>query len=214
MNHESPTKQKSILPRVKVRKALFGAGLALALVAGAIYLPPHLVAEDGAKIPVESPFRVPEHEYIGVKGCKTCHKKDKLGGVEYLAWEKLAHAKAYETLASDKAKAIAKERGIADAQKAPECLKCHTTAYGVDKKWRGKNLTLEEGVSCEACHGPGDDYKGKTTMKDRALSIEKGMVLPNETTCVACHNEESPTYREFDYKKHLPKIKHWKDKTE
>ena len=161
------------------------------------------------KPPAESPFRVPKHQYTGVKMCKTCHSKQKLGGEEYPVWEKLAHAKAYKTLASPAAKKIAADLGIADPQKDPGCLKCHTTAHGVDAKWRGKRLTLEEGVSCEACHGPGKDYKGKKVMEDHAASLAAGMVIPNEKTCRACHNEESPTYREFEYEKALKKIQHW-----
>jgi len=163
----------------------------------------------GEDPPPESPFRIPKHEYTGVAGCKTCHKIQKLGGEEYKTWEKLAHARAFETLETDAARKIAAERGLGDPTKAPECLECHTTAFGVAEKWRGKKLTLKEGVSCEACHGPGKDYAPKEIMKDREKCLENGMVIPNEKTCRACHNEKSPTYREFDYEEALRKIRHW-----
>jgi mono/diheme cytochrome c family protein len=164
-----------------------------------------------AKVPKESPFRTPEYQYVGVSQCKMCHSKEKMGGEEYLAWEKMGHANAFKTLSNEQSMAIAKEKGIADPTKAPECLKCHVTAFGVDEKFVGSKLTQEEGVSCEACHGPGEKYKSMKVMKSHEESVANGLVVPNEKTCVACHNPESPTYKEFDFKKAKEAIKHWKD---
>ena len=39
--------------------------------------------------------------------------------------------RAFEVLASDEAKKVAKERSIEDPQKADACVKCHVTAFGV-----------------------------------------------------------------------------------
>ncbi|MFN7181294.1 MAG: cytochrome c family protein [Planctomycetota bacterium] len=164
------------------------------------------------KPPKESPFREPEHQYVGVKKCKICHRMKKLAGEEFQIWEQSKHAKAYETLGTDEAKKIAKEKGIENPQEDGKCLKCHIIAYGVDEKWRGDEVTKEEGVSCEACHGPGGDYKDKETMKNREKAIEKGLVIPNEKTCLACHNSESPSYKEFKYEEFREKIKHWEEK--
>lgn len=161
------------------------------------------------KPPKESAFREPEHQYVGVKKCKICHNNKKLGGEEYKIWVESKHAKAYETLGTEEAKKIAKEKGIENPQEDGRCLKCHTIAYGVDKKWIGDDVTKEEGVSCEACHGPGGDYKDKETMKDKQKAIEKGLIIPNEVTCKSCHNEESPSYKEFKYDEFTEKIKHW-----
>ena len=97
-------------------------------------------------------------------------------------------------------------------EKDPKCLKCHVTAFGVEKKWMGKKLTQEEGVSCEACHGPGEKYKSMKVMKDHEAGIQNGLVVPNEVTCKACHNPENPFHKEFKYEEYLKKIQHWKDK--
>jgi len=167
-----------------------------------------------SKVPKESPFRTPEYKYEGAASCKVCHSKAAMGGEEYLAWEKTSHAKAFKTLASEEAMKIAKDKGIEDPAKAPECLKCHTVAHGVDKKFVGAKLTPEEGVSCEACHGPGEKYKNMKVMKSHDESVANGLVTPNETTCKACHNEESPTYKEFKFEEAKKAIKHWKDKEE
>lgn len=152
-----------------------------------------------------------QHEYVGVSKCKTCHKKAK-DGDQYKIWQESKHATAYKTLASDESKKIAKEKGIADPQKAPECLKCHVTAYNVDKKYIGKKFSIEDGVGCESCHGPGADYKKKKTMEGiRSGKIDGaalGYIKPDEKLCKTCHNSESPTFKSFDYKKMAAKIAH------
>mgnify|MGYP001819881094 FL=1 len=56
------------------------------------------------------------------------------------------------------------------------------------------------GVGCEACHGPGSDYKSMKTMKDREASIAAGLVVPNEETCNSCHAGAAPhDLPAFDY---------------
>ena len=38
--------------------------------------------------------------------------------------------------------------------------------------------------------------------------MEAGMVVPNEKTCTTCHNEESPTFKGFDFATYNEKIAH------
>jgi excinuclease UvrABC ATPase subunit len=75
-----------------------------------------------------------------------------------------------------------------------------------------KKFKIEDGVQCETCHGPGSDYKSKKVMKDRKLSIEKGLLAYDnpEELCVKCHNEESPAFTGFNFDEMWPKIKHSK----
>ncbi len=104
------------------------------------------------------------YKYVGVKKCNICHKLKKYGN-QAAIWSKEKHSKAYETLASDESKKIAKKLGIkGDPQKAKECLECHTTAGTKDKKLLATSYKIEEGVGCEACHGPGSVYKKMTIM--------------------------------------------------
>lgn len=150
----------------------------------------------------------PAHNYVGAAKCKSCHKKKKSGN-QYGAWQKASHSKAYQTLGTPKAKEVAKKAGVAgDPQKAAQCLECHVTAYGVDKKFLEKKYNAKEGVSCESCHGPGKDYKKKKIMKDHDKSIAAGMIMPDEKLCKTCHNEKSPTYKPFVYKEKLKKVSH------
>jgi len=43
------------------------------------------------------------------------------------------------------------------------------------------------GVQCEACHGPGADYKKMSVMKDLEKAKANGLVVANQTTCDGCH---------------------------
>jgi len=152
-----------------------------------------------------------DHQYIGAAKCKTCHKGPKKGEV-YEKWTASKHAKAYETLASDKAKEVAKAKGIEDPQKADACLKCHVTGHGSKAEMLGKKYAATDGVTCESCHGAGGDYWKMKTMKSLAAGETKpadvGLLKPDEKTCVTCHNEESPTFAGFKYDEMWAKIDH------
>lgn len=115
-----------------------------------------------------------EHQYIGAKKCKLCHSRDKV----YPTWAETPHAKAWDVLDSA-------------AQKNEKCVGCHSTGTTAD----GELLT---GVQCEACHGPGSDYKTMSIMKDKEKAIAHGLILPDSTTCQKCHNENVP--KEFQPK--------------
>ena len=52
-------------------------------------------------------------KYIGASKCKMCHIKP-AAGEQYKIWLEGPHAGAMKTLASDEAKKIATEKGIAD----------------------------------------------------------------------------------------------------
>jgi hypothetical protein len=141
-----------------------------------------------------------------------CHKGEKKGNI-FEIWTKSKHATAYATLATDSAKAVAKKAGIeGDPQQAAACLVCHVTAHGVPAEQKEATFTLEEGVSCEACHGPGSEYKGMKIMKDiytgTAKGTDFGLIEPNNEICVTCHNTKSPTYKEFKFEVEVKNIAH------
>ena len=124
--------------------------------------------------------------YMGAKKCRVCHKKEAKGN-QYGKWLETAHAKAYESLASEKALEVAKERGIANPQIEPDCLKCHVTAFPVMDDLENQKITLEEGVSCESCHGPGKGYYKKKTMQAIADSRDYKMPATIEDPAVLEH---------------------------
>ena len=152
---------------------------------GAYAALPALAAEEAA------------HSYVGNNKCKMCHKGEKKGMI-WEKWLETKHAKSMEVLDAEKGETT-----------NPECLKCHTTGFGTAT---GYNLETPNenlaSVGCEACHGPGSDYKSMKVMKDHEQSIAAGLIMPTEETCTSCHNEDSPTFKGFNYKEALAKGTH------
>ncbi len=117
--------------------------------------------------PAESP-------YVGEKKCKKCHIK------QHKTWRDTKHAKAFTYL-------------DAEAQKDPECIKCHTTGFG-----KGGFVSAEasghlQNVQCEQCHGTGADH---TTLmnklkKDKVEKTEypkEKNINRKPSGCSDCHN--------------------------
>lgn len=127
-----------------------------------------------------------KHSYIRAGKCKMCHMK------QYKAWQGTPHAKALTVLKGAEAK---------DAK----CVKCHVTGFGKGGYIIGKD-TLLANVQCEACHGPGSDYKSADVMKDKDKAKAMGLIIPTEEVCKGCHNKESPKFKGFDFEKMKVKV--------
>ena len=146
--------------------------------------------------------------------CKNCHSgADK--GDAFDHWSKSEHSKAYELLASDKAKEVGKKLGIDEPQKSEKCLKCHVTAYGEDKKEFKASFKMESGVQCETCHGPGESHQKKRFAEAMKKGSEPAPITTDEIhagrtmeLCKKCHNEESPTFKPFCLTERMKKIEH------
>ncbi len=171
-----------------------------------------------------------DFKYVGNAKCKMCHNKAEKGA-QYTEWTTSVHAKAFETLKSDESVKIAADMGIkGNAWEAPECLKCHTTGFGTggyevkcDDFWNPgaddkagakavKRMKGLQSVGCEACHGPGSKYKSSKSKKaiiaGEITAASVGLLEINEATCVACHNEESPTHKPFNYEERVGEFAH------
>jgi len=148
-----------------------------------------------------------EHAYIGSSSCKACHNQE-AKGQQFTLWENSPHAHAYETLLNEESQKIAAEMGLEQpAAEAPECLKCHVTAWDAKPELLGKKYDQTEGVGCESCHGPAKDWK-ISHMRDVEKAMTQGMIHPDAELCKTCHNEESPTYKPFSWEKKWPPIAH------
>lgn len=189
----------------------------LTIAGGALLLPVFLLSltdpfpSSGANL-----SQAKKAKYVGAKLCKNCHNS-KENGEAYDKWAAGPHATAFKTLATDKAKEYAKERGIDDPQKSDKCLKCHVTAHGVAKKL-AKKIKAKDGVQCESCHGPGDQHMKKRMMaaasgdvdpaKRQTISDGEIITQPDASRCLVCHNEESPGYKPFCFKERSALIRH------
>lgn len=153
----------------------------------------------------------PTYKYVGVKICAPCHKSDKTGN-QFGVWQKSKHSDAYKVLTTAKANEVAKAKGLKkSAAESPECLECH--AVTADPAQFEKTFDVKDGNQCEMCHGPGSGYKTMATMKDKAKAIAAGLAefkddAAIEAKCKTCHNEKSPTFKEFKFKDSWAKIKH------
>jgi hypothetical protein len=101
-----------------------------------------------------------DHAYVGADKCKMCHKQ------QHASWLETSHAKATEAAKASTERAY-----------EPSCLNCHAT--NADEAMSG--------VQCEACHGPGADYKKMSIMKDRDMAMANGLQIPTQETCNKCH---------------------------
>ncbi len=156
-----------------------------------------------------------KYAYVGSSKCKMCHIK------QHKSWKKTKMGLAFDTLKPGAVADVKKAHGLdpnKDYTTDETCLKCHTTGLGheggyfipdaSDKKAVRKAKKLQ-GVGCESCHGPGSEYVKLHTellKTKRKYKIEEmyaaGMVKVDASTCVTCHNEQSPTIAKgdaFDY---------------
>ncbi|HTF89546.1 MAG TPA: cytochrome c family protein [Planctomycetota bacterium] len=176
--------------------------------------------------PGAKPAAPKANRYIGAEACKNCHQAQ-ASGDQHGTWMKTHHAKAFATLATDKAKTIAKEKGIEDAQRSDSCMKCHQTAFGVAPELIKKGFDIKAGVQCESCHGPGEqhfkarfaaaakgggeegfgDEKGKVAAY-QAIPAGEIIVKPEQATCLGCHNDQSPSFVPFCYYERVDQIRH------
>jgi hypothetical protein len=189
-------------------------GLAAYVLLAAVWFTPApvAVAEEGKAPAAAAAKPAAKFDLIGAKKCGMCHKAEPKGN-QMGKWEASAHAKAFEVLKSDQAKAVAATKKLAKApHEAPECLKCHVTAFPVMASLATAKITLEEGVSCESCHGPGSEYSKMATMKAITAGTQDakavGLQKIEAAVCQKCHNEESPTFKGFKYEEMVAKIAH------
>ncbi|MBC8548397.1 MAG: cytochrome c family protein [Candidatus Brocadiales bacterium] len=145
-------------------------------------------------LPVQTFAKAPKrHNYVSVEMCKLCHKKKELGD-QFDVWANTSHSKAFYTLGTPEAKEIAAKMGIKDPQQSNTCLRCHSTSHAFTEENVAEDLQMEDGVQCESCHGPGDEYMYLEVMEDLKEAKSMGLIMPTEETCRKCHNPESPTW--------------------
>ncbi len=180
----------------RVRQAVVAVMLLLAGGAGALLESVHAQADSIL------------HRYVGVETCEICHSSQRIGR-QFFVWAASPHARAYRDLSSPEARAIAERLHVADPTKDGRCLSCHVTGYGKPLPEILSTFRMTDGVQCESCHGPGEDYAHFSVMISPRKSALAGLNRkPDESTCKTCHNPSSPTFRGFDYHRALSEIAH------
>jgi hypothetical protein len=82
-------------------------------------------------------------------------------------------------------------------------IKCHVTGAQDRVSGPADTFRQEEGVGCEACHGPGSAYIDPAIMADREAFLSHGGRIPDESTCRTCHEGER-----FQYEERVPRVAH------
>lgn len=177
-----------------------------------------------APAPVHAEDAAPKPEYAGPGTCKNCHLK------QHKSWKATGMAKTFESLKPEACAEKKTKAGLDPAKdytKDEKCLKCHTTGYGTPSGFpavvEGKTWTPEEverakkneGVTCEACHGPGSLYWPLKKLNEKfklAEIVALGATSPPKAEqCMVCHVKECPTMPadyvfDFEKAKHSPNI--------
>jgi len=149
-------------------------------------------------------------EYVGVETCRGCHPD------EYRVWAGSKHSRSFVSLQTESARKISCEPtatpGIPTEKMMRECSPCHARGMEIPRRDRSKTFHPEDGVHCEACHGPGGHYAKEEIMKDPCRRTEAGLKKLRKEECLQCHKErpshailERPA---FDHEKMWPKIAH------
>ncbi len=125
--------------------------------------------------------------YIGSQACGQCHDGPAIGH-QFSKWRLSAHAKAYAALSLPQAAEITRLSGITEEpHRAKMCLGCHATA-SEEEDWRhGDGFHLEDGLQCEACHGPGSEYATFEIMKNKPRAMANGLKMLPKEDCMICH---------------------------
>jgi hypothetical protein len=166
------------------------------------------------------------HATLEATACQKCH------GDQNAWWFKDRHYTSIEPFLDRDPKAvkIARLYDISPSKMGKGdslCMDCHGTAATA----RGAR-TVEDGVSCQSCHGPAADYveihqEGDLSLGLRRPGFQKALKAGMKnlhdletalTNCASCHyvtdprllSAGHPSGVDFDPAQNLPKIKHWR----
>lgn len=137
-------------------------------------------------------------KFLGANSCanSSCHGGGGEKQNQFLVWShKDFHSqRPAATLTTARAKQIADALEIKDATANARCTVCHAPLHEVLENLRGADFKVSEGVSCESCHGPAENWLRSHTRQDYTLAdrTAAGMrdlqnLYVRANTCVACH---------------------------
>jgi hypothetical protein len=174
-------------------KRLITISMLMIAVVATAQQPPTPAAQQTAAVP---------GQYVGVASCANsgCHgstqplNSTRILQNEYYTWlSSDRHAQAYNVLFSDRSARVARNMRLkGKAYQETVCLDCHTT--NVPARLVSGKVDPEDGVQCEACHGPASGWRAEHTQAGwtHEQSVARGMTdlrsIPIRASgCLSCH---------------------------
>lgn len=132
---------------------------------------------------------VPRTGYVGNETCASCHAST------YDRWLSTAHSRTGVAMRSMMAMMMAQKEGVTACcpGKSGMCMACHGTAHDVPAAYRGPGVRMGEGVTCEKCHGPGQEHSELAmAQKERGAWNVEALIasLDEPRLCMSCHREK------------------------
>jgi len=154
----------------------------------------------------QSNAAVAEPKFLGSPGCSSssCHGGAAEKSKQFTLWSThdFHHARPYATLETARSERLAEVLKIGNATQSARCTVCHAPFATVPAERLGHDATVTEGISCESCHGPAENWIRSHTRPDytHADRVAAGMRDVNNlyvraNTCVACHQVLDPEIR-------------------
>lgn len=182
-----------------------GAGFLLVLLAGFAAM---FAAGLYQASPLSAQAAGATYEGVATCGGSTCHGRAEGNGAvvrqdEIATWQEPSspsgsHSRAYAVLASPRGRQIAQSLGLGAATSAPSCLGCHTTF--VSQSSRGARFQTSDGVGCETCHGPAQNWLAShyAASSNHASNVANGLIPLDQPqarakVCLDCHYGSAKT---------------------
>ncbi len=145
-------------------------------------------------------------KFLGSQSCSSssCHGGAGDKSNQYTIWSTrdFHHQRPYATLTTARSERFAEVLKIGDATRSQRCTVCHAPFATLPAERLAKGAEISEGVSCESCHGPAENWIRSHTRSDytHADRVATGMrdlknLYVRANTCVACHQNLDPDIR-------------------
>jgi hypothetical protein len=128
----------------------------------------------------DAPKKEADRTWSGAGACVLCHTQGPTGKIsddfvlltEYTTWRTQdKHALAFQALVGERGQQIGRLLGIKDVKEEAACLNCH--AVNAPKDQQSRTFQIEDGVSCDGCHGPSSDWL-RPHVEDRTWRLKTG----------------------------------------
>jgi hypothetical protein len=158
-------------------------------------------ARSAPRMIVLEPWQETPAKFLGASNCAgpACHgrpaatESKRSQQTEFTTWnEKDDHRQAYATLTNEHSLQIARHLKLdKPPHESARCLNCHSMNV-LDPARRGRDFLLEDGVSCDGCHGPAERWLGSHHNEPYDQSLAKGMKdirnpIVRAEMCMSCH---------------------------